>query len=354
MKEKMAAVVHFATLCGVLTTIGSVESVVLAEEAQGTVSQGWSGSSMGSVIYDSVEFKEPGEHYWEARQGVAFAILVGCGGGGGGGPQGNIHTHYGNKVITPTSSSGGGGGAGPVKTIVLGPLEPGMYRVRIGAGGEGGKRTSATLVGARPGENTYFDTRAEDGEWRPMVTFYGGAAGRGATSVRSREVYHNEVVTPAKASGGPQPGGGQGENGADSPWHAGGAGAGDCSNQVATRVCIGGGGGASSLGKGGSGGRGTKGHMDSTNKPGEDGGTCAGGGGAGLGHSWQVGGSGGDGDLRIIPLIDASILDEHVRRLLSTLDDAALRLRSAEEQDGEPSPRNPELTRSLSESGQNP
>lgn len=283
-------------------------------------------SAVGRMTYGYEEFKSPTVDWWTATTGVQFALVQGCGGGGGGAANGTNHPHY--QRGTPGTGGGGGGGAGEFISTVVGPLMPGRYRVIVGAGGKGDKPTPtnnkfgtmAFVSGAEmTGKSTVLEVQSAEGQWRPLITFRGGAAGNRTTSVRTREGY-GEVPTPARPTGGDAYGGGSGQAGAASIYNDGGASTGIQSrpSNVGTQTCHSGGGGASSLGVGGAGG---KCAFDTANESGADGGTCAGGGGAGQGASWRNGGRGGDGFLRIIPLVDATVLDRHVADLLRRLED---------------------------------
>jgi hypothetical protein len=157
----------------------------------------------------------------------------------------------------------------------------------------------------------------EGSQWVAVVTFPGGEPGNRTTSIRTREGY-GEVLTPATATHGGARGGGAREQGTGSIWHPGGAAPIPPKPPPRQDACYPGGGGGSSLGRGGDGGQCA---LDTKNQAGSDGKQCAGGGGAGQGAAWQQGGRGGDGYLRIVPLVDASIMEKQLGELLKRLPD---------------------------------
>jgi hypothetical protein len=236
-------------------------------------------------------FSKEGKFEWERPQFVRFALILACGGGSGGGNPRRAH----GGMLFDTGIPPGIGA--PVVTTVIGPLTEARYRIQIGKGGDGsaapldriavsapgasgapGGDTTLSWDGANPGRLT-FPGAKPDPKFIPQNTDYPNM---------NREEIPAWTVTQISGSQ-------RGDVGKAPPERGKGSL-----------------GGFPGLGRGGTGG-----------DPGKDGGAgeqCAGGGASGVLLDWNakvVGGKGGDGFLRIIPLVDVGVVEERLQQALA-------------------------------------
>jgi hypothetical protein len=216
---------------------------------------------------------------WYRPQPVRFAILVGCGGGSGGSSSSAP-----NRWVP-----GVPGRAAPILTIVVGPLDQATYDVTIGNGGAGAQssRKNPEMKSGGAGAETVFS--------------WGGA--------QPGEV-HFPAASPASTDIDPYLTGMKGRDGPQS----GPATVVPKTDEVVTGSL----GGQGAIGRGGDG--------SPFNVSGATGGFCAGGGGSGsiTIHDQYIrvepkGGDGGPGHLMIIPLVDASVVEERLTEALKGL-----------------------------------
>jgi hypothetical protein len=232
-----------------------------------------------------------GTYYWDRPSFVRFAIIVACGGGSGG----NGYQHGGPAAIWP-------GFGAPITTTVVGPLTESRYQIVIGSGGAGGFATLAsgnwTYSGPTAGASTVWDAQSEN------LIFPGAQSDPPLTPTATQQSPFDAKAVPTWALTMMFAGR---HNNAGTPPPNGTASAG----------------GFPSIGDGGAGGDRTA--------DGGTGGSCAGGGASGTQLQTNptpptivapVGGRGGDGFLRIIPLVDLGVVEQRVNDLLKSLVDA--------------------------------
>jgi hypothetical protein len=203
------------------------------------------------------------EYCWRRPNDVHYVLLSGCGGGAGG---------------DWADHGGSGGGGAPITTLLVGPLDGDVYTITLGTGGRAGGY-APSKPGSPPGPNFQ-------------------AAARGQPTVFEGKVPAIKTMLP----GGKVREGGQGQDaGPDGVQGTGGAGGS-------------GGGGGGSIGPGG---RAQATSPSSGSSNGARGGFCAGGGGAGFTRA--VGGAGGPGYLRLVPIVDVESVLLETQKLLAQM-----------------------------------
>lgn len=227
--------------------------------------------------------QDPASYFVEARYDIQ---LSGGGGGGGGG--------------APRNQGGGGGGAGAAPSQTVQYLSPGLYKMTIGTGGDGGKASGGQVEDGNPTSLTHAYTGqliagfAGADVWRQRMGVgtggQGGAASAGGSRGGSGGDSGAKVEESAQAGGKSQTSGTLGLPGKAGNEVRGNA---PTAGTPTAQSNAGGGGGAGV----GSGGAGESSNINSVAGAGDLGG--GGGGGRGGLLSADAGASGGHGFIRL-------------------------------------------------------
>jgi len=191
-------------------------------------------------------------------------------------------------------SGGGGGGGGAVPSRTVKYLSPGVYKLTIGTGGQGGSANGGLIEGGAPTSLTNANTgelvygSAGDGNWRQGAGVADGFGGRGGVAVAGGSAGGSGGDSGPAAEEAAQPGGMSQTGGfSGRPGRAGG-------DYGRGRQANAGGGGGAGVGDGGDG---QAENSDSVAGVGDLGG--GGGGGRGGRDTAGAGGRGGHGFIRL-------------------------------------------------------
>lgn len=213
---------------------------------------------------------------WVRPPSVKYALISGCGGGSGGFAAGRDNSGW--------FAAGSGGAAAAFTSTWIGPLTSGVYKIVLGAGGVGNEPGTDTVLSGAD-YTIHFEGASSPPHGGIDKTPHGVPAKERSPTVATA----SELPTPGTSPGSPQAGRPPGGRGDPSP-----------------------------LGPGGEGAAPEMGDKLGAGSPGHDAvGLCAGGGGGSPAAGF--GGHGGDGFLRLVPLVDVSVVDEQVKSVIQAL-----------------------------------